>query len=47
MDEPAPGMKGNLWAHGLGAKDFGAHAEQISKALKEASLAPLAAAAGR
>lgn len=38
------GMKGYLWAHGLGAKDFGAHAEQISKRVKEASLAPVLAA---
>jgi hypothetical protein len=38
------GMKGYLWAHGLGAKDFGSHAEQISKRMKEASLAPLLAA---
>ena len=35
------GMKGYLWAHGLGAKDFGSHAEQVSKRMKEASLAPL------
>ena len=34
------GMSGYLWAHGLGAKDFGAHAEDISKRLKQASLAP-------
>jgi hypothetical protein len=32
------GMKGYLWAHKLGAKDFGAHAEEISKQVKEASL---------
>jgi hypothetical protein len=38
------GMSGYLWAHGLGAKDFGAHAEDISKRLKEASLAPVLAA---
>src|SRR5258708_35483953 len=38
------GMSGYLWAHGLGAKDFGAHAEDISKQLKEASLAPVLAA---
>jgi hypothetical protein len=25
------GMKSYLWAHGLGCKDFGEHAEQISK----------------
>jgi hypothetical protein len=38
------GMKGYLWAHGLGAKDFGGHAEEVSRRLKEASLAPLIAA---
>lgn len=38
------GMKGYRWAHGLGAKDFGTHAEQISQQLKEASLAPVLAA---
>jgi hypothetical protein len=38
------GMKGYLWAHGLGAKDFGSHAEQVSKRMKEASLAPVLAA---
>jgi hypothetical protein len=38
------GMKGYLWAHGLGAKDWGSHAQQISQRLKEASLAPLRAA---
>ena len=38
------GMSGYLWAHGLGAKDFGAHAEDISKRLKQASLAPVLAA---
>ena len=38
------GMSGYLWAHGLGAKDFGAHAEDISRRLKEASLAPVLAA---
>jgi len=38
------GMRGYLWAHGLGAKDFGAHAEDISKRLKQASLAPVLAA---
>jgi hypothetical protein len=38
------GMSGYLWAHGLGARDFGAHAEQISKRVKEASLAPVLAA---
>src|SRR5256885_1050716 len=38
------GMKGYLWAHGLAAKDFGQHAEQISKRVKEASLAAVLAA---
>jgi len=38
------GMKGYLWAHGLAAKDFGEHAEQISKRVKEASLAAVLAA---
>jgi hypothetical protein len=38
------GMCGYLWAHGLGAKDFGSHTEDISKRLKEASLAPVLAA---
>lgn len=38
------GMKGYLWAHGLGAKDFGMHAEQISQQMKEASLARVLAA---
>lgn len=33
------GLKGYLWAHHLGLKDFGAHAEQISQKVKEASLA--------
>jgi hypothetical protein len=42
--DPITGMKGYLWAHGLGAKDFGAHAELISKRLREASLAPVRAA---
>lgn len=38
------GMKGYLWAHGLGAKDFGQHAEQISKKVKAAALEPFEAA---
>ena len=38
------GMKGYLWAHGLGARDFGSHAQQISQRVKEASLAPVLAA---
>src|SRR5260370_3171639 len=38
------GMSGYLWAHGLAAKDFGEHAEQISKRVKEASLAAVLAA---
>ncbi|HEX8812537.1 MAG TPA: hypothetical protein VF742_11145 [Terracidiphilus sp.] len=37
------GMSGYLWAHHLGAKDFGAHAAEVSQRVKEASLAaPLA-----
>lgn len=32
------GLKGYLWANHLGLKDFGAHAEQISRRVKEASL---------
>src|ERR1017187_4954242 len=28
------GLKGYLWAHQLGARDFGEHAEQISKRVK-------------
>ena len=38
------GLKGYLWAHQLGARDFGEHAEQISKRVKEAALAPMLAA---
>jgi len=38
------GMKGYLWAHHLGCKDFATHAEQISQKLKEASLAPVLSA---
>lgn len=38
------GMKGYLWAHGLGLKDFGEHAEQVSRRVKEASLATITAA---
>ena len=41
------GLGGYLWAHGLGAKDFGAHAEQMSRRIKDASLAPLQAAGRR
>ncbi len=37
------GMRGYLWAHHLGAKDFGSHAEETSKRMKEASLAPILA----
>ncbi|MGC9972784.1 MAG: hypothetical protein ABSE56_19550 [Bryobacteraceae bacterium] len=33
------GLKGYLWANHLGLKDFGDHAEQISRKVKEASLA--------
>ncbi len=38
------GLKGYLWAHHLGAKDFGEHAEKMSKRVKEAALAPMLAA---
>ena len=38
------GMSGYLWAHGLGARDFGAHAQQMSTRIKQASLAPVLAA---
>ena len=38
------GMKGYLWAHGLGAKDLGEHAEEISKRVKAAAVAPFEAA---
>ena len=34
------GLKGYLWAHHLGCKDFGEHAEQMSRRIKEASIAP-------
>jgi len=37
-------MKGYLWAHHLGSKDFGEHAEQISKRVKEAATQPILAA---
>ena len=37
-------LKGYLWAHDLGAKDFGDPAEQMSKRVKEAALAPMLAA---
>lgn len=33
------GLKGYLWANHLGLKDFGEHAERVSKRVKEASLA--------
>ena len=38
------GMKGYLWAKGLGLKDFGEHAEQLSRRVKQAALAPMEAA---
>ena len=38
------GLKGYLWAHHLGAKDFGEHAEEMSKRVKAAALAPMLAA---
>ena len=33
------GLKGYLWSRGLGAKDFGAHAEKVSRRVKAAALA--------
>jgi hypothetical protein len=38
------GMKGYLWAKGLGLKDFASHAEQLSRRVKQAALAPIEAA---
>ena len=38
------GMKGYLWAHGLGCKDFKEHAEQVSQRVKEAAVEPMLAA---
>ena len=38
------GMKGYLRAKGLGLKDFGSHAEQLSRRVKQAALAPIQAA---
>jgi hypothetical protein len=38
------GLKGYLWSHGMGAKDFGAHAEKISKRVKAAAVAEFEAA---
>ena len=38
------GMRGYLWPHHLGAKDFASHAEETSRRLKEASLAAVVAA---
>ena len=35
------GLKGYLWANHLGLKDFGAHAERVSREVKEASLAAM------
>jgi hypothetical protein len=37
------GMKGYLWAHDLGLKDFGEHAEKISLRTRKASLAVIEA----
>ena len=39
-----PGMKGYLWAHDLGLKDFGEHAEGLSRRVKQASLATIESA---
>lgn len=38
------GLQGYLWSNGLGLKHFGAHAQDISRAVKEASLAVMAQA---
>jgi hypothetical protein len=38
------GLKGYLWAHQMGARDFAEHAERVSKRVKEAALAPMEAA---
>lgn len=38
------GLKGYLWSRGLGAKDFGAHAEQVSKRVKAAAVSEFEAA---
>ena len=38
------GVKGYLWAHGVRCKDFGEHAEQISKRVKDAAVEPMLAA---
>ena len=40
------GMRGYLWAHHLGARDFGVHAEKVSRRMTEASMAA-ALASGR
>jgi hypothetical protein len=39
-----PGLKGYLWAHDLGLKDFGEHAEAISQRVKQASVATIESA---
>jgi len=41
------GLKGYLWANHLGLKDFGAHAEQVSKRVKEAATAVMTRAGVR
>jgi len=38
------GMKGYLWANGLGLKDFGDHAQRVSQRVKQAALAGMEAA---
>jgi len=38
------GMKGYLWAHDLGLRDFGEHAEEISQKVKRASLSVMESA---
>jgi|307.fasta_scaffold26106_2 hypothetical protein len=39
-----PGMKGYLWANGIAWKDYAAYVCEISKKVKQASLAPMEAA---
>ena len=38
------GLKGYLWANGLKLKDFGEHAQQLSRRVKQASVAVIQAA---
>jgi hypothetical protein len=38
-----PGMKGYLWANGVAWKDYAKHVEEVSRRVKQASLAPMEA----